>query len=191
VFCGEGGALVLNDPALVERAEIVREKGTDRTRFFRGEIDRYTWRDLGSSYLPGELLAAFLFAQLEARSTIQERRRRLWERYEEGLADWAEARGVRLPAVPAHCTQPYHNFYLLLSCFDERQAFMAHLRGRGIHAPFHYLPLHLSEMGVRLGGRPGDCPVTESVCDRLVRLPFFTTLGDDRQDRVIAAVRAF
>ena len=191
VFCGEGGALVLNDPALVERAEIVREKGTDRSRFFRGETDRYTWRDIGSSYLPAELLAAFLLAQLEARSTIQERRRRLWERYREGLADWAKARGVGLPVVPLHCTQPYHNFYLLLPALAERQALAAHLRRRDIHATFHYLPLHLSDMGRRFGGRPGDCPVTEDVSDRLLRLPFFTTLGDDRQDRVVAAARAF
>jgi dTDP-4-amino-4,6-dideoxygalactose transaminase len=191
VFCGEGGALVLNDPRLIERAEIIREKGTDRSRFFRGEIDRYTWLDVGSSYLPSELLAAFLLAQLEARSTIQDCRRRVWERYRDALVDWADVRGARLPVVPPHCTQPYHNFYVLMTSLDERRALIAHLRERGIHATFHYLPLHLSPMGEHYGGRPGDCPVTESVSDRLVRLPFFTTLDETRQERVIAAVRAF
>ncbi len=191
VFCGEGGALVINDRALTARAEILREKGTDRSRFFRGEVDRYTWVDMGSSYVPSDLLAAFLLAQLEARETIQARRCRIWQRYREELADWALAHGTRLPVVPNECGPPWHLFYLLLPSLEERQALIAHLKSRGIQAVFHYLPLHLSEMGRRFGGRPGDCPVTESVSDRLLRLPFFSGLTDSEQTRVIEAIRAF
>lgn len=191
VFCGEGGALVINDRALADRAEIVREKGTDRSRFFRGEIDRYTWVDAGSSYVPSDLLAAFLLAQLEAREEIQARRRRIWVRYQEELSDWALERGARLPMIPDPCRQPWHLFYLLLPSLEERQALIAHLKSRGIQAVFHYLPLHLSEMGRRLGGRPGDCPVTESVSDRLLRLPCFSGLTESEQERVIEAIHAF
>ncbi len=191
VSCGEGGALLVNDPALVERAEIIREKGTNRSRFFRGEIDKYTWVDLGSSYLPSEVLAAFLWAQLEARERIQDARARLWRRYREGLAGWAEAYRVRLPSVPPDCGQAYHMFYLILPSLAARQQLIAHLRERGILAVFHYLPLHLSPMGRRLGGRQGDCPVSEDVSDRLLRLPFYYGLAEDEQAEVIDAVRTF
>ncbi|MBI4636036.1 MAG: dTDP-4-amino-4,6-dideoxygalactose transaminase [Candidatus Rokubacteria bacterium] len=187
--CGEGGALLVNDERYLERAEIVREKGTDRGRFFRGQVDKYTWVDVGSSYLPSDILAAFLYAHLEARAAIQARRRRVWEYYHAHLADWARGRGVRLPVVPAHSEQPYHMFYLLLPSLGERQALIAHLRARGILAVFHYLPLHLSEMGRRFGGRPGDCPVTEDVSDRLLRLPFYNDLGEDDQALVVSAIR--
>jgi dTDP-4-amino-4,6-dideoxygalactose transaminase len=189
--CGEGGALLINDPDLIERAEIIREKGTNRSRFFRGQVDKYTWVDLGSSYLPSDLLAAILAAQLEMRDTIQAQRRRVWETYHAGLADWAAARGVRLPVVPAHCAQAFHMFYLLLPSLDMRTALIAHLKARGIQAVFHYLPLHLSDMGRQFGGRPGDCPVTEDVSDRLLRLPFFNTLSADELARVVDAVREF
>jgi dTDP-4-amino-4,6-dideoxygalactose transaminase len=188
--CGEGGALLVNDPALVERAEIIREKGTDRARFFRGQVDKYTWVDLGSSYLPSELLAAVLLAQLEAREEIQERRRGIWERYAAGLAGWAAETGSRLPIVPPHCEQPWHLFYLLLPTLEARQQLIAHLKARGISAVFHYVPLHLSEMGRRFGGRPGQCPVTEDASDRLLRLPFYLGLEAD-QDRVIEAIQSF
>ncbi|HYG65826.1 MAG TPA: dTDP-4-amino-4,6-dideoxygalactose transaminase [Thermoanaerobaculia bacterium] len=191
VACGEGGALLVNDPSLVARAEILREKGTDRSRFFRGEVDRYTWVDVGSSHLPSDLLAAFLLAQLEQRDAIQERRRRIWERYQEGLASWAAARGARLPVVPPHCTQPYHLFYLLLPTTRERDALIEHLRELHIQAVFHYLPLHLSPMGRCLGGREGQCPVTEDVSGRLVRLPFFPGITGEEQERVMEAVRGF
>lgn len=190
ISCGEGGALLINDPSLVERAEIIREKGTNRSRFFRGQVDKYTWVDLGSSYLPSDLLAAFLFAQLEQWEEIQTRRRRIWDRYQAELCDWAAARGVRLPTVPDGCEQAYHMFYLLLPDLERRQALIQGLRQRGIHAVFHYQPLHLSEMGQRYGGRVGDCPVTERVADQLVRLPFFNDLTAEQQARVIAAVRA-
>ncbi len=191
ITCGEGGALLVNDEALIDRAEIVREKGTDRSRFFRGQVDKYSWVDVGSSYLPSDLLAAFLLAQLEARAEIQERRRRLWEAYAAGLTDWAAAQGVGLPRVPSHCTQPYHLFYLLLPSLAARQALIASLKARGILAVFHYLPLHLSPMGRRFGGTAGACPVTESVSDRLVRLPLYKDLSADDQARIIEAVREF
>jgi dTDP-4-amino-4,6-dideoxygalactose transaminase len=186
--CGEGGALVVNDRRRIERAEVLWEKGTDRARFFRGEVDKYTWVDLGSSFLPSELNAAFLCAQLEARAAIQQRRRAVWETYAERLAPWAAAEGVRLPVVPAHCEQAYHMFYLLMPSLDARTRLLAHLKSRGILAVFHFQPLHLSPVGARYGGRPGDCPVTEDVSDRLVRLPFYGTLTAEEQEEVCAAV---
>jgi dTDP-4-amino-4,6-dideoxygalactose transaminase len=189
--CGEGGALVVNDPALVGRAEILREKGTNRARFYRGQVDKYTWMDVGSSYLPSDLLAAYLWAQLEARDRIQARRQAIWARYAAALAPWAAANGARLPMVPAHCEHPAHLFYVLLPSLDARQAFIAHLKAQQILAVFHYQPLHVSEMGQRLGGRPGQCPVTEDVADRLVRLPFYFALDEAAQARVIACVTAF
>lgn len=189
--CGEGGALLINDAKFNERAEILREKGTDRSRFFRGEIDKYTWVDVGSSYLPADLLAAFLRAQLEHRDQIQSMRRQIWEIYARELASWAEANGVRLPIVPAECEQSYHMFYVIMPSFESRQALISHLAGCGILAVFHYLPLHSSPMGLRFGGRQGDCPVTEDMADRLVRLPFFTGMSSSEQSQVIDAVRGF
>lgn len=189
--CGEGGALIINDPSLIERAEVVREKGTNRSRFFRGQVDKYTWVDLGSSYLPSDILAAYLFAQLEAREEIQTRRIRIWRTYEETLGDWAAANGVRMPIVPDHCEHPSHMFYLLLPSLEHRQGLIDHLKAHSILSVFHYLPLHMSEMGRKFGGRPGECPVTEDVSDRLVRLPFFNDLSEADQDRVCAAVTAY
>jgi dTDP-4-amino-4,6-dideoxygalactose transaminase len=191
VSCGEGGALLVNDPALVERAEILREKGTNRSRFFRGEIDKYTWVDLGSSWLPSEVLAAYLWAQLEARERIQRGRERVWRRYRDELAGWAQAHDVRLPSLPPHCGPAWHMFQLVLPSPGARQRLTEHLRARSILAVFHYLPLHLSPMGRRLGGRPGDCPVTEDLSDRLLRLPFYNGLAEAEQGEVIDAVRAF
>ncbi len=189
--CGEGGALLINDPRFIARAEILREKGTNRSQVFRGQTDKYSWMDLGSSYLPSDLLAAFLLAQFEARDRIQARRRRLWETYAGGLRDWAAARGARLPVVPAHCEQPYHLFYLLMPSLAARQALIAHLRARDILAVFHYLPLHLSPMGRRFGGWPGQCPVTESVSDRLLRLPFYFGLSESDQAEILDAIRSW
>lgn len=191
INCGEGGALVINDPALVERAEVVREKGTNRSRFFRGQVDKYTWVDVGSSFLPSDMLAAFLVGQLEQAETIQAKRRRVWERYAAALGAWCEEHGARMPAVPPHCEQPFHMFYLLMPSLDERQSLIAHLRERGIYAVFHYLPLNASEMGQRLGARAGECPVAESASERLLRLPFFNNLSEDDQDRVIEAIFAW
>lgn len=189
--CGEGGALVINDRARVERAEIIREKGTNRSRFLRGQVHKYTWVDVGSSYLPSDLLAAFLLAQLEARETIQARRAEIWTRYARELAVWARSIGATLPTVPAHCEQSYHMFYLLLKSQEQREALIKHLEAAGILAVFHYLPLHQSEMGKKLGGKDGDCPVTEDVSSRLLRLPFFNRLSEAEQGDVIATLHAF
>jgi dTDP-4-amino-4,6-dideoxygalactose transaminase len=191
ITCGEGGALLINDPAVSERAEIIREKGTNRSRFFRGQIDKYTWVDMGSSYLPSDILAAFLYAQLEARETIQARRQQIWEYYYTQLKDWAQAHNVHLPFVPETCEQSFHMFYLLLPDLETRQALIAHLKADGIQAVFHYLPLHRSEMGVQFGGKPGACPVTEDISDRLLRLPFYNTLTEADQERVIASLCRF
>jgi dTDP-4-amino-4,6-dideoxygalactose transaminase len=189
--CGEGGALLVNEDQYIERAEIIREKGTDRSRFFRGQVDKYTWVDVGSSYLPSDILAAFLYAQLEARAQIQSERRRVWEYYREHLHGWIEDYVVRLPVVPSHCEQPYHMFYLLMPSLSHRQALILHLKTRGIQAVFHYLPLHLSEVGRRFGGGQGDCPVTEDVSDRLLRLPFYNDLRERDQARIVDAIREF
>jgi dTDP-4-amino-4,6-dideoxygalactose transaminase len=191
VTCGEGGALVLHDRSLLARAEVLREKGTDRSRFFRGEVDRYTWREIGSSYLPADLLAAFLLGQLEARERIQERRRRLWERYRDGLDGWCRATGARPPAVPPDRRPAWHLFHLLMPTPESRDRLIAHLRERGILAVFHYLPLHLSPVGRRFGGREGELPVTEGAAARLIRLPLFPGLTDAEQERVIDAVSGF
>ncbi len=189
--CGEGGALLINEASLIEEAEIVREKGTDRSRFFRGQVDKYTWRRLGSSYVLSDALAAFLLGQLEHRQAIQAARRRVWERYDRRLMPWAEERGIATPVIPEHCEQTHHMFYIILRSLEERQALIAHLKSRGILAVFHYLPLHLSEMGRKLGGREGDCPVTEDLSDRLLRLPFYTALSEPEQDEVIDAMIEF
>jgi len=189
--CGEGGALVVNDERYVQRAEIIREKGTDRSRFFRGEVDKYTWVDIGSSHLPSDILAAFLFAQLEARESIQSRRREIWERYYDDLGQWASSFDVRLPVVPDHCEQSFHLFYLLMPSAESRQRLIRHLKDRGIQSVFHYLPLHLSPMGQRCGGSRAQCPVTESVSDTLLRLPFYYDMTEHDQMRVVEAVKAF
>ena len=191
VTCGEGGALLINDASLLERAEIIREKGTNRSRFFRGQVDKYSWIDLGSSFLPSDLLAAFLYAQLEAIDDVQAHRRRIWDNYHAALQNWAAEQGVALPYIPPWCAQAYHMFYLLMPSFASRQALIATLRSKDIMSVFHYLPLHLSEMGQAFGGRVGDCPVTEDVSDRLLRLPFYNNLSDAAQSRVIESITAF
>jgi len=189
--CGEGGALLVNDPALAERAEIIREKGTNRSRFFRGQVDKYTWVDIGSSYLPSDILAAFLYAQFEQSEKIQSHRENVWNLYQSSLMDWADAHDVQLPHIPEHCEQPYHMFYMLLPNLDLRTKFISYLRERNIYSVFHYLPLHLSEMGRKFGGKEGDLPVTESISDRLVRLPFHNGLTSDDQEQVIDAICGF
>lgn len=191
ISCGEGGALLINDPRYIERAEIIREKGTNRSRFFRGQVDKYTWVDIGSSYLPSEILAAFLYGQLETYETIQAKRRHIWEYYYQSLQDWAEEYHIRLPIIPEHCEQPYHMFYMLLPSLEYRQALIAYLEKRGIQSVFHYLPLHLSEMGLKFGGKAGDCPVTEDVSDRLIRLPFYNTLREEDQQEVVRVIKDF
>jgi len=189
--CGEGGALVVNDATLIERAEIIREKGTNRSRFFRGQVDKYTWVDVGSSYLMSDVLAAFLFGQLERHQQIQAKRKQIWETYDASLRDWADRHDVRRPIVPAHCQQAYHMYYLLLPSLQVRTALIDHLKARSILGVFHYLPLHLSEMGKQFGGKAGDCPVTENISDRLLRLPFYNDLSEADQQKVIAAIKEF
>jgi len=191
ITCGEGGAVLINDPQYIERAEIIREKGTNRSRFFRGQVDKYTWVDEGSSYLPSDILSAFLYAQLESWKDIQVKRKRIWEYYDQHLGSWADQNGVRLPFIPATCEQPYHMFYLLLPSLETRQALIAHLRAQGIISVFHYLPLHTSEMGRKMGGKPGDCPVTENISDCLVRLPFHNRLTENDQRLVVEAIQSF
>lgn len=191
VTCGEGGALLINDPRYIERAEVLREKGTNRSRFFRGEVDKYSWVDVGSSFLLSDVLAAFLWAQLTAWETIQSKRRTAWEFYFKNLKDWAPTVGVRLPVIPGGVEQAFHMFYLLFPSLRMRQSALAHLKARGILATFHYLPLHRSNMGRRFGGRPGDCPVAEAVSDRILRLPFYTDITRSDQTAVIAALTEF
>jgi dTDP-4-amino-4,6-dideoxygalactose transaminase len=187
--CGEGGALIINDPAYIERAEIVRQKGTNRNQFYRGEVSKYTWVDIGSSYLPSDLLAAFLLAQLESRAHIQAMRRWVWEYYSEHLAEWAERCEVRLPRIPADCEHPHHLFYMILPTAENCQQLIAHLKTHGIMSVFHYVPLHLSPMGRRLSGRRSRCPVTESISERLVRLPLYNDLTEPDLERVVCAIK--
>jgi dTDP-4-amino-4,6-dideoxygalactose transaminase len=192
VHCGEGGALILNHSHYRERAEIIREKGTNRSQFFRGAVDKYRWVDLGSSYLPSELLAAFLTAQLESFADIQRRRGTVWSRYHAALADWAADGGVTQPTVPAHCEHPAHIYYLLLPSLEHRQGLLRHLSARGVHATFHYQPLHSAPAGLRHGRVGSDgCPVTEEVADRLVRLPLYAGLTAAEQEQIIDAVRSY
>lgn len=187
--CGEGGALLINDSQYAERAEIIREKGTNRSRFFRGQVDKYTWVDVGSSYLPSDVLAAILYAQLEVKGEIQAKRRRIWEYYSRCLQEWAWKHNVRFPVIPTYCEQPYHMFYLLMPSLKQRQALIAWLKAHGILSVFHYLPLHLSDMGRRFGGREGDCPVTEDVSDRLLRLPFYNELTESEQESICTVIK--
>lgn len=189
--CGEGGALIVNERSSVDRAEILREKGTDRRRFRRGEVDKYTWVDIGSSYVMSEVLAAFLLGQLEARDAVMDRRERIYRYYEAHLADWAAERGVRLPVVPPHCDSSYHMFYLLMPSAQTCRGLATHLQRQGITAASHYVPLHHSPMGRRVGRSPLGCPVAEDVSERLIRLPFYHDLTPADQERVVAAVRSF
>ena len=183
--CGEGGALGINNPDWIDRAEVLREKGTNRTAFFRGQVDKYTWVDLGSSYVMSDVLAAFLYGQLERWEIAQAARKRIWEYYHLQLSAWAADRGIQTPTVPAHCDQAYHMYYLVFPDLEQRQDFIAHLRKQNIVSVFHYQPLHLSTMGREFGGKPGDCPVAEQMGDRLVRLPFYNELSREEQAAVV------
>lgn len=189
--CGEGGALLINDGRFPERAEIIRDKGTDRSRFLRGQVDKYTWVDVGSSYGLSDMLAALLLSQLEVRGRIQAQRRRLWNNYMDQLREWAGTHGIGLPLVPSHCEQAYHIFYLITRSLDDRNRLIDHLGMRGIGSAFHYQPLHGSEMGQSFGGEFGDCPVAEAAGDCLLRLPLYFDLTEAEQDRVIEGVRSF
>ncbi|MDB4973969.1 MAG: DegT/DnrJ/EryC1/StrS aminotransferase [Myxococcaceae bacterium] len=189
--CGEGGALAIKDPSLVERAEILHAKGTNRARFLRGAVDKYTWVDLGSSFGLSDLLAAVLFGQLEQRRHIMRARKRLFDWYHDCLVSVAANAGYGLQTVPAHCGSAYHMFSLVMPSLDARDALITFLKERGILAVFHYVPLHMSDMGRHFGFEPGQFPVTEDIAARLVRLPFYTTMTDREADEVVRAVREF
>ncbi len=191
ITCGEGGALLLNDEELAERAEIIRQKGTNRARFFRGQVDKYSWVDIGSSYLPSELLAGFLYAQFEEADSIQEQRKAVWQRYWDALQPFADRAGWGFPFIPKHCEQAYHMFYLLLPSLELRQALIAHLRSRDIGSAFHYIPLHSSAAGVKYGKAGAQCPVTDDISARLLRLPFFAGLTVEQQSWVIGSIEEF
>jgi dTDP-4-amino-4,6-dideoxygalactose transaminase len=185
ITCGEGGALLINDDQFIERAEIIREKGTNRARFFRGQVDKYSWVDVGSSYVMSDVLAAFLYGQLEKWKEIQSKRRSIWQCYDASLADWADENGVRRPVVPEYCEQAWHMYYLLMPSLQARTEFIERLKSKGIMAVFHYLPLNRSAFASRLASAAADCPVTEDVSDRIVRLPFYSDMTKEESKYVI------
>lgn len=187
--CGEGGAILLNDSDLIERAEIIREKGTNRSKFFRGEIDKYTWVDVGSSYIGSDLLAAYLWAQFEMLEEIQSRRKHIFKAYYQGLEPLEEQGLLRLPRIPDYCSPNYHMFYILMPDECARNQMMEYLKQEKINATFHYIPLHLSPMGQSMGYKEGDFPITESLASRIIRLPFYYDLSDKDISRVISTIQ--
>jgi dTDP-4-amino-4,6-dideoxygalactose transaminase len=191
VICGEGGAIVINNERFIERAEIIREKGTNRSKFLRGEVDKYTWVDIGSSYLPSDILSAFLYAQLEKMEQINHRRRELFDYYYRALMPVANDGKLRLPQVSSKCQSNNHLFYIILEDENIRDALMDHLKSKGILAVFHYIPLHLSPVGRSMGHSDGQLPVTESMSGRLLRLPFYYDLKQEKQDEVINCIKEF
>jgi dTDP-4-amino-4,6-dideoxygalactose transaminase len=191
VTCGEGGALVINDARFVERAEIIWEKGTNRKKFLAGLVDKYTWVDIGSSFLPSDLLAALLFGQLEQAKEIQDLRHAVWRYYFDTLQPIAPDLGISLPQIPSGCEHAAHLFYILLPDQTLRDKLIDFLRSKNIGSAFHYLPLHLSPMGRRFGYQDGDCPITEEVSGRLLRLPFHNRLNQNEQDCVVSAIKEF
>ena len=191
VIAGEGGALLINNIKYIERAEILREKGTNRAQFFRGEVDKYTWVDVGSSFLPSEIIAAFLLSQLEVMDKINRMRARCYARYFSAFKEYPDKWQVVLPTIPKHCSSNHHLFFLLLRDEEERDELSAFLKRKGILSIFHYVPLHSSPMGKKLGYREGDLPVSEDISRRLLRLPFYNGLTVKDQNLVIAAVHSF
>jgi dTDP-4-amino-4,6-dideoxygalactose transaminase len=191
ITCGEGGALLINDERLVERAEILREKGTNRSKFLRGQVDKYTWVDIGSSWVLSDLLAAILWGQLQRADNINSRRVEIWNRYHRELAAWANKYGVLRPFVPAGCEHVGHVYHLRFQTGDQRTRFIDHMKQRDVSCVFHYQPLHVSPVGQRFGGYAGQCPVSEHAGECLVRLPLYNMLSDSDQGRVIEAVLAF
>lgn len=191
ISCGEGGALLINDTSYIERSEIIREKGTNRSKFFRGQIDKYSWVDVGSSFLPSDILAAILLSHLEESKNIQRKRKEIWDTYDHALREWAQKNKVMQPFVPDYCVQSYHMYYLLLPNLDTRQKFIQHLKNNGIHSVFHYVPLHTSEMGKKYGYNEGSLPVTEDISNRLVRLPMYFDLRSKDLEKINQAVINF
>lgn len=190
-ICGEGGALVINNEKFIERAEIIREKGTNRSKFFRGQVDKYTWVDIGSSYLPSDLLAAFLYAQLENMEELTARRGKLFDRYYKALIPLVNDGKMRLPFVSSECQSNSHLFYIILEDERTRDALMDYLKSKDILGVFHYVPLHLSPVGRSMGYQDGQLPVTESMSGRLLRLPFYYELTTEEQEEVVNAIKDF
>ncbi len=188
---GEGGALIINNIDFLSRAEIIREKGTNRSKFFRGEVDKYTWVDIGSSYVMSDMLAAYLLAQLEQHTIISDKRNKVWYRYFNELSDWSQQNNVSLPFVPDHSNHPAHIFYIIMPNQSHQMGIINHLKSNGILAVFHYQPLHISDMGIKYGGYKGQCPVTEDMANRIVRLPIFYDLSDNEQQYIIDVVKKY
>ena len=188
---GEGGALLINDPRFVERAEIVREKGTNRSKFFRGQVDKYTWVDIGSSYLPSEIIAAFLYAQMEHANEITSCRLDLWEKYHTGLAHIEDSGKIRRPIIPKYAQHNAHMYYILLPDLETRTKFLEFLKGEEIGAVFHYIPLHSSPAGRKYGRVHGHLGITDGLSERLVRLPLWIGLSDQQLDYICSSIASF
>lgn len=191
IVCGEGGAILLNDEKFIEKAEIIREKGTDRSKFFRGEIDKYNWVDIGSSFLPSEILSAFLYAQFEKIEEINKKRSWVWDYYYKNLEILEKKGLIRRPVIPDNCSHNSHIFYILLNNPDTRNNLMDYLKKSNIIAVFHFLPLHLSPMGLKMGYNPGDFPVTENISNCILRLPLYYEIKKKDLDRVIREIENF
>ena len=185
IISGEGGALLVNNPRFIKRAEILWQKGTDRSRFMRGEVDKYTWRDLGSSFLPGELMAAFLWAQLSQANKITQRRLKTWHRYNTAFESLEKRGCIQRPVIPSVCRHNAHNYFLIFPCSYQRNAIIKNLKSKNINAVFHYLPLHLSPIEKKWKKVRANCPVSEKISDCLVRLPLYTGMQITVQKRVI------
>jgi dTDP-4-amino-4,6-dideoxygalactose transaminase len=189
--CGEGGAIIINDFNLIDRAEIIRDKGTNRLSFLRGHINKYSWVDVGSNHFPSELQAAFLYAQLKSKEEIRKRRQNIWQFYNQELEIWAMKNSVILPCVPEYCEQSFHQYHMIMPSLRSRDALIEQLANENITGAFHYVPLHLSEIGRRFGAKPGDCPIAEEISGRMIRLPFFTNLEKDDLKRITDSIKKF
>lgn len=191
ITCGEGGALIVNEPDLIERAEIIREKGTNRAKFFRGQVDKYSWVDKGSSYVMSDILAAFLFGQLEKSEFIQAQRKKTWDFYRVELSSWADINEVQLPIIPDYCEQTYHMFYLMMPNLEARSHFIEHCRKNSVTSVFHYLPLHSSVMGREIAPSQTPLNVSDDVSERLVRLPLYPNLSCEEQEKIVRVSKQF
>ena len=189
IVSGEGGALAINNPLLIERAEIIWEKGTNRSQFFRGDVDKYTWVDIGSSYLPSDILAALLWAQLQQADSITQNRINIWNRYHHAFEELEKDRKVRRPIIPPQCQHNAHIYYLLVDSLDTRTQILANLKRAGVQATFHYVPLHSAPAGQKYGRQSGNLIVTEDICDRIVRLPLFANMTFEEADYIVSLIQ--
>jgi len=191
IISGEGGALLINDSKMIDRAEIIWEKGTNRNQYFREQVDKYTWCDIGSSFLPSELIGAFLYAQLEQAEQIISVRKRIFKRYMQKLKPLEDKRVVRLPLVPSECACNGHIFFIITGSFEERTRLMTYLKDRGVTALFHYVPLHSSPAGRKYGKTGSPMTLTDDLCNKVLRLPFYYDMTDDDVDRVADAITSW